>query len=306
MRVWSIGEVLWDVFPDQERFGGAPLNVCANLQRMGDSATLFSAVGDDERGRLALAKMSALGLDTGHVRVVDTVPTGVSVVRMGEDGEPGYEIPRPAAFDALETGEESLARLEREAAATGLDWLYFGSLLQTSPAIEQFTTQLAQRLSRTRCMYDMNLRAGHWNLPLVQRLSLLATVVKLNEDEAKTLFALTQPSGTAYSLEEFCRLWTAEHDLDTVCVTLGKDGCAVYQQGELHRFAGYAVVVQDTVGSGDAFAAAFLHGLHQGWPLERSARFANALGALVASRAGATPEWSMDECAGITGKQQGI
>jgi fructokinase len=296
MRVWSIGEVLWDVFPDEERLGGAPLNVCANLQRMGDQATLFSAVGDDERGRLALAKMAELGLETGHVRVVETLPTGVSIVRMSATGEPGYEIPRPAAFDLLETGEESLEDLEREATETSLDWLYFGSLLQTSPAMEQFTTQLARRLSRTRCMYDMNLRTGHWNLPLVQRLSSLATVLKLNEDEAETLFALTQPNGAAYSLEEFCRLWTAAYNVEAVCVTLGKDGCAVYQQGELHRFAGYEVVVQDTVGSGDAFAAAFLHGFHKGWPLEWSARFANALGALVASRAGATPEWSVGEC----------
>jgi fructokinase len=299
MLVWSIGEVLWDVFPDQEQFGGAPLNVCANLRRMGDEATLFSAVGEDERGRLAMAKMSELALDTGHVRVVETLPTGVAIIRMSAAGEPGYEIPRPAAFDALETSKESLAELAREAKETGVDWIYFGSLLQTSPSIEQFTTELAQRLSGARCMYDMNLRTGHWNLPLVQRLSSLATVVKLNEDEAETLFALTQPTGVNYSLEDFCRLWVGAHGVETMCVTMGKNGCAVYQQGELRRFAGYAVVVQDTVGSGDAFAAAFLHGFHQGWPLERSAQFANALGALVASRAGATPEWSMEECVAL-------
>jgi len=296
MRVWSIGEVLWDVFPEGELFGGAPLNFCANLQRMGDVATLWSAVGDDERGSLALAKMSALGLDIGHVGVVNTLPTGVAVVRTGADGEPWYEIPRPAAFDNLETGVAALDRAQQEAEAGGLDWLYFGSLLQTSPAIEQFTTQLVQRLKTTRCFYDMNLRTGHWNLPLVQRLSSLATVIKLNEEEAETLFALTQPEGTAYSLQEFCRLWTQAHDVETICVTLGKDGCAVYRQGELHSFGGYAVVVQDTVGSGDAFAAAFLHGYHRAWPLEQCARFANALGAIVASRAGATPEWRMSDC----------
>jgi fructokinase len=296
MRVWSIGEVLWDVFPDQERFGGAPLNVCANLTRMGDHATLLSAVGDDQRGRLALARMSALGLDTGHVRVAQTLPTGVALIRISAAGEPEYEIPRPAAFDALVTGEASLQELEREAQAAALDWLYFGTLLQTGPAVEQFTTRLAQRLPATRCMYDINLRSGHWNLPLVQRLSSLATVVKLNADEAETLFALTAPAGAAYSLEAFCKQWTASYHVDTLCVTLGKDGCAIYQNGELHRFAGHKVSVVDTVGSGDAFAAAFLHGFHQGWPLQRVAQFANALGALVAGRAGATPEWSMEEC----------
>ncbi len=50
-----------------------------------------------------------------------------------------------------------------------------------------------------------------------------------------------------------------------------------------------------TVGAGDAFAAAFLHGLNAGRPLEKIATFADAPGALVASRAGATPGWNIEE-----------
>jgi len=56
------------------------------------------------------------------------------------------------------------------------------------------------------------------------------------------------------------------------------------------------VSVVDTVGAGDAFAAAFLHGIHLGWPMDRIAAFTNALGAVVASSPGATPEWTIDEC----------
>jgi len=296
MRVWSIGEVLWDVFPDQERLGGAPLNVCANLHRMGDSATLLSAVGNDERGRLALASMAALGLDSRYVRVVEHLPTGVALVRIAADGEPSYQIPRPAAFDALETGPEALASALREAVETRVDWLYFGSLLQTSQEIEQFTRQLARLLPQTRCFYDINLRTGQWSLPLVERLSSMATVMKLNEDEAETLFRLRWPLETDYSLAAFCGRWATLYDLETICVTLGKDGCAIYQAGDVHRCDGYPVVVQDTVGAGDAFAAGFLHGYHEGWPLAQCGRFANAVGAIVASRSGATPPWSMAEC----------
>jgi len=56
------------------------------------------------------------------------------------------------------------------------------------------------------------------------------------------------------------------------------------------------VKVADTVGAGDAFSAAFVHGIGQGWDAAVTGRFANAVGALVASRPGATPEWHMDEC----------
>ncbi len=147
----------------------------------------------------------------------------------------------------------------------------------------------------------MNLRAGQWNLPLVQRLSHLASIVKLNEDEAETLFALTQPEKASYSLEEFCRVWASTYGIEVMCITLGAAGCFVYDKGDVYRVPGYQVIVRDTVGSGDAFAAAFLHGYDRGWPVRQSAQFANALGALVASRAGATPDWTIEELLAIAG-----
>ena len=53
----------------------------------------------------------------------------------------------------------------------------------------------------------------------MQRLSQLASIVKLNESEAETLFALTYGS-TPFSLEEFCRYWVSTYAIDIVCVTL--------------------------------------------------------------------------------------
>jgi fructokinase len=297
MVVWSIGEVLWDVFPDQERFGGAPLNFCANLQRLGEQTMLLSAVGEDERGRLALERMRTLGLNTDGVSVVAELPTGIATISTGADGEPAFVIPRPAAFDRVSVDPEIFARATEEE----VDWLYLGTLLQTEPSIEAFTTDLTEHLFPARVFYDMNLRTGQWNLPLVQRLSELASVVKLNESEAETLFERTNESGAEFTLEEFCRTWSETYGIDVMCVTLGPAGCLVYDArtlndaGVMTRVPGYAVTVCDTVGSGDAFAAAFLHGYHHGWPMQKTAAFANALGALVASRAGATPPWTVTE-----------
>lgn len=291
MRIWSIGEVLWDVFPDHETFGGAPLNFCANLQRLGDQALLLSAVGDDRHGRLALERMAALGLATQGVRTVKDLPTGIAMVGTNSFGEHTFVIPRPAAFDAVST-DASLIDAAQDAQ---IDWLYFGTLLQTNPAIESFTTTLAQQLAGTRGFYDMNLRAGHWDVALVQRLSHLASILKLNEHEAETLFTLTHAGDTNFSLEEFCRAWARTYAIDVICVTLGAAGCVIFDHQGFHRVGGCSVSVADTVGSGDAFAAGFLHGYNLGWPIDRAAGFANALGALVASRPGATPEWTIDE-----------
>jgi fructokinase len=291
MRVWSIGEVLWDVFPDQERLGGAALNFCANMHRLGDSATLLSAVGKDTRGSLALDQMRSLGLRTEGVREVEELATGIATVSTGAEGEPEYAIPRPAAFDRLSVDAGLLA----EAKEDGVGWLYFGTLLHVEPEMERLTTELSQQLQPARAFYDINLRQGQWNLALVQRLSRLATVLKLNEAEAKTLFDLTQTTQETFSLEAFCRNWASDYGIDLICVTLGPAGCFVYDRGTKTYASGYPVTVCDTVGSGDAFAAGFLHGYALGWPMARTTAFANALGAVVASRAGATPAWTVDE-----------
>jgi fructokinase len=212
-----------------------------------------------------------------------------------------FVIPRPAAFDALSTDAGQMGRLEQLHA----DWLYFGTLAQTDETNCRLIGDICGRMAGVRGFYDMNLREGHWSLALVQRLSTLANVVKMNDEEAEILGGLTWPGG-AFSLEDFCRGWAGEHRLEVICVTLGSQGCAVFTDGALHRFPGYKVPVADTVGAGDAFAAGFVHALSQPWPLETRAAFANALGALVASRPGATPDWTPEECRMLMTEDQSL
>jgi fructokinase len=292
MRVLSIGEVLWDVFPNHELLGGAALNFCVNLHRLGQSAVLLTAVGRDDRGRLARQTMESLGLTTDFVQVTDQKPTGVATVGTDARGEPQFVIPRPAAFDMVTFTPALLARLQ----GLEFDWLYFGTLLQMDPRIENYTRELSRTLPQIRCFYDMNLRTGHWNFPLVERLCHMASVLKLNETEAETLFGITKAPGSRFSLDQFCSSWASTYGIETICVTLGPAGCFVYSKNSTLTSPGYSVTVQDTVGAGDAFAAAFLQGYHHSWPMERTLSFANALGALVASRPGATPEWQVEEC----------
>lgn len=295
MKVLSIGEVLWDVFPDKEFLGGAPLNVCANLRRAGDEAALLSAVGDDVRGHAVLEAMKSLGLSTAFLQVVEGVATGTAMVGKDARGEPAFTIARPAAFDALTLSQNVLD----EVVAFAPDWLYMGTLLQTDARMEELVCKLAERLPKARRFYDMNLRTGHWNLALVERLCTGATVLKLNDVEAELLAKQTGLTGDGFAMEHFLEHWSKRFRIELICVTLGAAGCLIYKDGKAERFAGNKVQVADTVGAGDAFAAAFLHGYDRGWPVARCASFANALGSMVASRPGATPVWRMEECEAI-------
>lgn len=290
MRVLSIGEVLWDVIGDREYLGGAPLNFSVSAQRLGNEASLVSAVGKDARGAEALRSIREHGLGTEFVQALVDHPTGTAVATMDESGSATFQIIRPAAYDFLDFDAGALQRLR----AMRPDWIYFGTLAQTAPGNEALLLRLIAAAPAARRFYDMNLREGQWSLPLVERLSRLATVLKLNELEAETLFRMTHGS-EAFSLERFCEFWSQTYRNELICVTLGERGCATWSGGALQMSSGIGVNVIDTVGAGDAFSAAFLHGFHLGWPIERTAAFANALGALVASRAGALPAWRLED-----------
>ncbi len=162
-----------------------------------------------------------------------------------------------------------------------------------SPQARQLTTDLLDRGSDARRFYDVNLRADAYTPTLIQHLMSRATIVKLNHEEVE---AIARMFGTRHrSLEEFCRNYADLYKWAGMCVTRGSLGCSVLMGGQYREAPGYPVQVVDTVGAGDAFAAAFLHGLGSGWSPSEIADFANRVGALVASRRGAIPDWTISE-----------
>lgn len=291
MRILSVGEILWDVFEDKEFLGGAPLNFAVSAQRLGNTVALLSAVGADARGTLATNSVRNVGVSTNLIQTVPGIATATAIVTTDASGGATFIFHRPAAFDFVTLNEPYLSEISR----LQPDWICFGTLAHTTEEAEQRLRYLLDVNPHARRFYDINLRDGHWNLDLVQRLSRLASIIKLNETEAERLFELIHGS-QSFSIEAFCRSWSSMHGSEMICVTLGSKGCAVWQDNQVRIFVGFPITVVDTVGAGDAFSAAFLHGHQIGWPIEKTAAFANALGAIVASRAGASPPWTIDEC----------
>ena len=289
MRLISIGEILWDVIGGQEHLGGALLNLSVHASRLGHGVSLVSAVGADQRGDRALEAMSGLGLSIACVQRSDEWPTGIVTVTVADEGQPEFEIHRPAAYDSMKLDKPALERL----AASEPDWLCYGTLLSMYSRGGNALFETMDALPRARRFYDVNLRPKSFTPELVLALLGRATVVKLNQDEVHSLDVMFQRSDR--TLEEFCRDHAARFGWEAVCVTRGELGCALLVRDQYVEVPGYRVEVADTVGAGDAFAAAFLHGLNSGWPAEQIGDFANRLGALVASRPGGAAPWSPDE-----------
>lgn len=283
MQLASLGEILWDLIDGKELLGGATFNFSVQLSRLGHNVSFVSAVGDDERGRRALEAATRLGLSTKFIRTVNDAPTGTVSVTVDERGQPSYVLHRPAAYDFAELPSLSIDP----------DWIYHGTLQLIEPRMLALLHDLIDRYPEARRFYDINLRKNSYTAPPVMELLQLADVVKLNDDE---LARVQQMAGTSQrSIESVCREYASRFDWAAVCVTRGDRGCAILKGSEYVELSGVPVSVADTVGAGDAFAAAFLHGLDAGWPPAKIGAFANRLGALVASRPGGVPEWSLNE-----------
>jgi fructokinase len=279
------------VIGQTEYLGGAPLNFAAHACKLGHEVFLVSGVGDDPRGQRALDGIRQCGVSADFVQVVRGKPTGTAEVELASDGKPMFRIVRPAAYDFVKLTQPKIKRL----ADLQPQWIYFGTLYHTSKPALTSTLHLLEAAPAAKVCYDVNLRDGNWNLATVEQLASHAGVVKLSNSEAEFLDASLNADGHEGSVEHFCRRWSDQYNCKTICVTLGERGCAIYKDCEYTELPGCKVEVADTVGAGDAFAAAFVHGLAQDWDARRCGAFANAVAALVARHPGAIPDWSMQE-----------
>ncbi|MCY3024603.1 MAG: carbohydrate kinase [Planctomycetota bacterium] len=288
MSIISIGAVLWDIFDNARHIGGAPFNFSAHATRLGHRVWFVSAVGRDELAKVTLRHIRELGLDTRYIRTVGDAPTGTVRVFL-QDGQPSFTINRPAAYDFLALSDQELETLS----AAKPRWIYFGTLEQTSRQVRGQTRRIIAANPQAQTLYDINLRKDCYTPALVKELLGETSVLKINDEEVRAVLEMLGEK--PLPLADFCAVFARRFGWRVVCVTRGADGCALWSEGRYVESPGFRVKVADTVGSGDAFAAALLHGLEQGWPLEKTADFANRLGALVASRSGAIPPWTMDE-----------
>jgi len=279
--VLCFGEVLWDCLPKGRFLGGAPLNVAYHLARLGRHAVLVSSVGQDELGREALAALKAGGIDGSHVTLREGLPTGTVDVCLSAEGHAGYTINQPAAWDRIST-----LPVEANRAAA----LVFGSLSLRQDYNREALRAL-RKLVPGRHVCDINLRAPFDDLsPLMQDLRAV-DLLKVNEEEAYRLTRLVPGRDKLEAvLLRLCELFGCE----IVCVTLGGEGALLWDGQSFHQAKAPQVMVQDTIGAGDAFCTALVDGwltMEDGPNWSQILARACRLGAYVATCSGAQPAY---------------
>lgn len=280
--VAAYGEALWDLLPEGPVLGGAPTNFAYRLNELGERAAIVTRLGKDEFGERAAQRMRALGMDMRFVQWDGEHPTGTVEIVFDAKRQPDYTIVPNVAYDFMEF-DEGLRQLAASASA-----VCFGTLIQRRERSRRTLEALLDSAAAESLRFlDINLRKLCYSRETVLWSLDRANLLKLNEDEAAALDGMLELGGGGL-LETGQRLverWALRHCI----VTLGERGALCFSAGEnpLHE-PGYAVELADPCGSGDAFSAGFLHGLLAGHDRRECCRLGNALGAIVATQAGAT------------------
>lgn len=286
--ILAYGELLWDLLPSGKVLGGATTNFIFRIHVFGDNGFLISKLGNDRNGEEAREALTTLGLAVHHVQTDPKLPTGTVPVTLDAQGTPAFVITPDVAYDHIAlTGD----MLHLGALA---DCVYFGTLSQRAEQSRNTLYQLLKASPQAVKFLDLNLRKDCYTKETIMESLNAADILKINNEELSVLQSL--PGLAEKSPRELTADLLEKYHLRLVLVTLaGKGAFVVTESGQYVYDPGYLVSVQDTVGSGDAFSAGFLHHYLAGSSPEEALKFGNAAGAMVAGTRGGTHLIKKDE-----------
>jgi len=282
INVISFGEVLFDVFGEEKKIGGAPLNLALRTASYGFPVTMISAVGNDEDGKVILDYTKENALETAGIIVSQEYETGIVQVSLNERGSATYEIRFPSAWDFISV-DEKIMDIVKEA-----DVFFYGSLACRNEVSQRTLFSLLDSNDKMFKVFDVNLRKPFYNIQLLEKLMNRADFIKFNDEEILEISA-----GMGFEsddLESNIKFISEKTSTPAICVTLGKHGSILLWNDQLYRHKGYPVKVADTVGAGDSFLASLIAKLLSDQNPDEALNFASAVGALVASYSGANPK----------------
>lgn len=247
----------------RREFGGCAGNIAYTLNRLGGEPVVLAALGSD--GADYLQRLQSWGISTDHVATIADSFTAQAIIITDSSNNqitafhPGamqsaQQTPVPARQDLriaiiAPDGRDAMLQHAEQLVAAGIPFIF-----DPGQGLPMFDGAELQRF----------VSQARW--------------VAVNDYEARMLC-----DRTGESLESLSR-----SHLAGVIVTLGADGCDVWEQGQRTHVPGVAATeVVDPTGCGDAFRGALLYGLERGWPLRRCVELGNRIGALkIACRGG--------------------
>ncbi|MCO5985317.1 5-dehydro-2-deoxygluconokinase [Actinoallomurus spadix] len=295
-----MGRVSVDVYPlqvgvrleDVETFGkylgGSPTNVAVAAARHGHRTAVITRTGEDPFGRYVHTALREYGVDDRFVTAVPGLPTPLAFCEIfPPDDFPLYFYRYPKAPDLqIEAGELDLPAIR----AARIFWATVTGLCD-EPSRTATLAALAARSRRRDTVLDLDYRPMFWPSPeeaggAVRRALEHVTVAVGNAEECAVAVGEREPYAAAEAL--------LDRGVRLAIVKRGPKGVLAAARSaaggmDVVEVPPVEVEVVNGLGAGDAFGGALCHGLLAGWDVERTVRFANAAGAIVASRLACSP-----------------
>jgi 5-dehydro-2-deoxygluconokinase len=287
--VITIGRVSVDLYPEQigislaevktfaKSLGGSATNVAVAAARLGHRSAVITRVGDDGFGAYVRAALDGFGVDPRWVSTDPDLRTPLAFCEIfPPDNFPILFYRQPKAPDInIRTADLDLEAI----AEVPLFWMT-GTGLSDEPS-RSTTLAALERRSKGITVFDLDYRpmlwasreeTERWYREALQ----FATVAVGNQEEVEVAVGTGDPSEASGALLDL--------GLDLAVVKRGPEGVLVRTAEGVAEAQPIEVEIVNGLGAGDAFGGALCHGLLSGWDPERMIRYANAAGAIVASR----------------------
>jgi 5-dehydro-2-deoxygluconokinase len=290
LDVLTLGRVGVDLYPlqmgvgleDVETFGrflgGSATNVAVAAACHDRRAAVITRTGDDPFGVFVRRSLRELGVDDRYVSSVTHLPTPVTFCAIRPPNDfPIYFYRYPKAPDLEIPPDE----LDLDAIrAAGVFWVTVTGL-SAEPSRRSHDVALDARARTHHTVLDLDYRATFWTSAdearkQIARVLPKVTVVVGNREECEVAVGEVDPDAAAEAL--------LARGVELAIVKQGHQGVLARTATERVAVPPHRVDVLNGLGAGDAFGGALCHGLLSGWPLQRTIRFANVAGAIVASR----------------------
>lgn len=281
--VVGMGEALWDVLPEGKKIGGAPANFAYHVSQFGLPSCVVSAVGDDALGHEIVENFTSKGLNQLIAEV--PYPTGTVQVEIDPAGVPQYDIKENVAWDNIPY-TDALDQLAKQTKA-----VCFGSLAQRNVVSRNTINSFLDAMPKdddSLVVFDVNLRQGFYNKEILCNSMKRCNILKINDEELVTISRMFGYPGI--DLQDKCWILLGKYNLKMLILTCGINGSYVFTPGNVSFQPTPKVEVEDTVGAGDSFTAAFIASILKGKTVTEAHNLAVQTSAYVCTKKGAMPK----------------
>ena len=272
INILSIGELLWDIFPDKKILGGAPANFIFHARQFGSDATLFTALGNDQQGLELEETAAKAGIIMQSSRV--SHPTGIADIFLNNEQVPTYKLNDNCAWDHIPLTNNL------KIFAAKADLIVFGTIAQRNFESRN-TIKKALKLSKpsSKILFDINLRLNFYTKEIIEESLSAANYLKLNDEEESVLQNLFNKN-----IEQII----SDFNLELAILTLGPKGSKIITSNSMSECPAAKCKIVDIVGAGDSFTAFFIINYLKGMSISESQKKASKVAAYVCAHNGAT------------------